>query len=191
MAEAVTENPSFWTGVHIILGTIAEDIVTLGVGLADDPATIALGVGIIVGACYAKNRTNEQSVSNIDTKLKAIGLSRTNNRNNNYSITFQAQGTGMSQNIRKGTTQGNKVIQVFSDKPITKKQALGALSILYSELTPKEQINMADTFTKAAEWIESNKCGYASGYKSIQPSVNPTGNRIDMILKGGNNLTDN
>ena len=29
-------------------------------------------------------------------------LSRTKNRNNNYSITFQAQGTGMSQNIRKG-----------------------------------------------------------------------------------------
>ena len=50
----------------------------------------------------------------------------------------------MSQNIRKGTTQGSKVIQVFSDKPITKKQALGALSILYSELTPKEQINMAE-----------------------------------------------
>ena len=44
MAEAITENPSFWTGVHIILGTIAEDIVTLGVGLADDPATIALGL---------------------------------------------------------------------------------------------------------------------------------------------------
>ena len=44
----------------------------------------------------------------------------------------------MSQNIRKGTTQGSKVIQVFSDKLITKKQALGALSILYSELTPKE-----------------------------------------------------
>lgn len=92
MAEAVTENPSFWTGVCIVLGTIAEDIVTLGVGLADDPATIALGVGIIVGACYAKNRTNEQNVSNIDTKLKAIVLSRTKNRNNNYSITFQAQG---------------------------------------------------------------------------------------------------
>ena len=65
------------------------------------------------------------------------------------------------------------------------------MSILYSELTPKEQINMADTFTKAAEWIESNKCGFASGYKSIQPSVNPTGNRIDMIFKGGYNLTDN
>ena len=47
MAEAVTANPSFWTGVHIILGTIAEDIVTLGVRLADDPVTIALGVGII------------------------------------------------------------------------------------------------------------------------------------------------
>lgn len=77
MAEAVTANPSFGTGVCIVLGTIAEDIVTLGVGLADDPATIPLGVGIIVGACYAKNRTNEQSVSNIDTKLKAIGLSRT------------------------------------------------------------------------------------------------------------------
>lgn len=44
MAEAVTANPSFGTGVHIILGTIAEDIVTLGVGLADDPATIALGL---------------------------------------------------------------------------------------------------------------------------------------------------
>ncbi|WP_276778815.1 toxin TcdB middle/N-terminal domain-containing protein [Treponema succinifaciens] len=191
MAEAVTANPSFWTGVCIILGTIAEDIVTLGVGLADDPATIALGVGIIAGVCYAKNRTNEQSVSNIDTKLKAIGLSRTKNRNNNYSITFQAQGAGMYQNIRKGTTQGSKVIQVFSDKPITKKQALGSLSILYSELNQKEQANMLGTFTEAAEWIESVKGGYVSPYKSIQQKNDPTGNRIDMIFRGGYNLTDN
>ena len=44
MAEVVTENPSFGTGVCIVLGTIGEDIVTLGVGLADDPATIALGL---------------------------------------------------------------------------------------------------------------------------------------------------
>lgn len=50
---------------------------------------------------------------------------------------------------------------------------------------------MVDTFTKAAETIESIKCGFASGYKSIQPSVNPTGNRIDMIFRGGYNLTDN
>ncbi len=130
----------FGQGVCIILGTIAEDIVTLGVGLADDPATIALGVGIIAGACYAKNRTNEQSVSNIDTKLKALGLSRIK---------------------------------------------------LYSELNQKEQANMLGTFTEAAEWTDSVKGGYVSPYKSIQQKNDPTGNRIDMIFRGGYNLTDN
>lgn len=93
--------------------------------------------------------------------------------------------------LRKGTTQGSKVIQVFSDKPITKKQALGALSILYSELNQKEQANMLGTFTEAAEWIESVKGGYVSPYKSIQQKNDPTGNRIDMIFRGGYNLTDN
>ena len=97
----------------------------------------------------------------------------------------------MHQNIRKGSTQGSKVLQVFSDKPITKKQALGTLSVLYSELTPKEQENMLNTFTEATEWIESVKGGYSSPYKSIQQKNDPTGNRIDMIFKGGYNLTDN
>ena len=193
-AVAVAQNPSFWTGLGIIFGTILEDIATFGAGLADDPATLALGIGLIVGTCsvgYVKNRSNAQAIPNVDTKLRAIGLSRTRNRNSKYSITFQAQGSGMSQNIRKGSTQGSKVIKVFSDKPITKKQALGALAVLYCELTPEEQVNMADTFTEAAKWIESVKGGYISPYKSIQKKNNPTGNRIDMIFSGGYNLTEN
>lgn len=80
---------------------------------------------------------------------------------------------------------------MFSDKPITKKQALGALSILYSELNQKEQANMLGTFTEAAEWIESVKGVYVSPYKSIQQKNDPTGDRIDMIFRGGYNLTDN
>jgi hypothetical protein len=34
-------------GVGIILGTIAEDVVTVGAGLLDDPATIAIGLALI------------------------------------------------------------------------------------------------------------------------------------------------
>jgi hypothetical protein len=34
-------------GVGVILGTIAEDVVTLGAGLLDDPATIAIGLALI------------------------------------------------------------------------------------------------------------------------------------------------
>ncbi len=187
----VLKNPSFWTGLGTILGTLTEDVLTFGAGIADDPATLSLGIGLIMVACAAKNHTKEQSINNVDAKLKSIGLSRTKNRNNNFSIVFQAQGSGMYQNIRKGSTQGSKVMQVFSNKPITKKQALGVLEILYTELTPQEQINMLNTFNEAAEWIDSVKGGYSSPYKSIQQKNDPTGNRIDMIFKGGYNLTEN
>ncbi len=47
---------------------------------------------------------------------------------------------------------------------------------------------MMDRFSEAAEWIDEQKCGFAGAYKSIQPKVNPSGNRIDMIFKGGYNL---
>ena len=83
MAEAVVANPSIWAGVSVIFGTVVEDIFTFGVGLADDPATIAIGVGLILGVGYAKNRGTEQSISNVDSKLKAIGLTNTKKRNSN------------------------------------------------------------------------------------------------------------
>ena len=150
---------------------------------------IVLGIVAVAEAInFVQNQNLAKSDRSTDARLMALGLSRTKNRNNNYSITFQAQGSGMLQNIRKGKTQGSKVIQVFSNKPITKSQALGALSVLYSELSPNEQVNMMDRFSEAAEWIDEQKCGFAGAYKSIQPKVNPSGNRIDMIFKGGYNL---
>lgn len=154
-------------------------------GLYDAKKHVVTSIANVKESIKAKTTTT----TNVDAKLKALSLSRTRNRKHKYSITFQAQGSGIFQNIRKGSTQGSKVIHVFSEKPITKKQALGALAILFCELSPKEQENMAGTFIEAAKWIESVHGGYASPYKSVQPKINPTGNRIDMLFMGGYNLT--
>lgn len=72
--SAVVQNPSFWTGIGIILGTVAEDIATFGAGIADDPATLAIGTGLILGACgitsYAKNIVVSRTITDVDSKAK-------------------------------------------------------------------------------------------------------------------------
>lgn len=145
-------------------------------------------IGIASIADWLNNYNFAKDESSVDARLQSIVLSRSKNCNNNFARIFQVQGSGMYQNIKKGSTQGSKVIQVFSNKPITKKQALITLSILYSELSTKELINMNMLFIEVAEWIEDQKVGFAGAYKSIQLKNNPSGDRIDMIFKGGYNL---
>ena len=48
-AESAVLHPSFLTGIGIVAGTIIEDIATLGVGIANAPATLALGFTLIAG----------------------------------------------------------------------------------------------------------------------------------------------
>ena len=59
--SAVAQNQSFWTGVGIILGTLAEDVATFGAGIADDPATLAIGVGLILAAYWVTSNGNNQA----------------------------------------------------------------------------------------------------------------------------------
>ena len=58
---AVAQNQSFWTGVGIILGTVAEDVATFGAGFADDPTTLAIGVALILAACWVTSNGNNQA----------------------------------------------------------------------------------------------------------------------------------
>ena len=48
-AESAVLHPSFLTGIGIVAGTIIEGIATLGVGIANAPATLALGFTLIAG----------------------------------------------------------------------------------------------------------------------------------------------
>lgn len=64
---AAAANPSFWSGIGIILATLVEDVVTWGAGIADDSVTLGLGLTLISRALSlsntnskAQDRTNPQ-----------------------------------------------------------------------------------------------------------------------------------
>ena len=73
--SAVT-NPSFWTGLGIIVGTIIEDIATWGAGIADDPATLAIGCTMLAGVLLASNSKIDTQVAKNDSSDTIVPLYR-------------------------------------------------------------------------------------------------------------------
>lgn len=59
---AAAANPSFWSGIGIILATLVEDVVTWGAGIVDDSVTLGLGLTLIAGALSLSN-TNSKVIN--------------------------------------------------------------------------------------------------------------------------------
>ena len=73
---ATVSNPSFWTGLGVVFGTIIEDIATLGAGIVDDPATLALGATLIAGAILASNSKADVEIGKKDSSDIIVPLYR-------------------------------------------------------------------------------------------------------------------
>lgn len=180
---AVAQNPSFWTGLSITLGTLAEDIATFGAGIADDPVTLGIGVGLILGALgiatYANNKTETKSVSVAKTKEQNQDIN---------AIRFQLQ---------TGSDTPASAVRVSNDKLGVKKQeAYGALAELYSTAVAKEPgLAKCKGFTSAivrmSEAVKSTS-GVATGGNVMRETFTYQGKeyRIDLENLRGINLVE-
>jgi len=187
-AAAVVSNPSFWSGIGIILGTIAEDIVTFGAGLADDPATLAIGASLVIGtlgiAAYSNKKSDAISVSvaKVESKTKE-------NNKGPYSVKLQFQGPSI-QGASRTTGEGCVEVNLRSDKPIPASAVELAVSEKYSTLSKKEQSALAGAYGKVMSTIEKTERngGTGSFYKSYQSSTGKSGDRCDFLVTGEINL---
>ena len=72
----ITSDPSFWSGLCITLGTLAEDIATFGAGIADDPVTLGIGIGLILGSLgitvYENNKTEAKTKTASETENDSL-----------------------------------------------------------------------------------------------------------------------
>ena len=66
---AAAANPSFWSGIGIILATLVEDVVTWGAGIVDDSVTLGLGLTLIAGALSLSN-TNSKVINQTKVQEK-------------------------------------------------------------------------------------------------------------------------
>ena len=177
--SAVVQNPSFLTGIGIILGTIAEDIVTFGAGIADDPATLAIGFTLIAGAygytSYSKSKTE------VKTETKG--------NKGPYSVKVQFQGPsikGKSRTVGEGCVEVN----LRSDKPIKADIVSLAVTEKYAGLSRKEQKALHGAYEKVMNIINTakNNGGASPFYKSIDSNTGTQGDRCDFLTTGEINL---
>ena len=163
-AEAIA-NPSFWAGVGIIVGTIIEDIVTFGAGIADDPATLILGLTLIAGTYSMANYENSKS----ESKSIAIAKAKTKIKTtepNRLVVQIQNCSKGNSRETlgTSGTQYGDPRIGV------TKAQALEALKLATAdlELTNKSMVKSQ---------------GFQNAKKELQSKILASGPQFDTMKK--------
>ena len=165
-AVAVAQNPSFWTGLGIIFGTILEDIATFGAGLADDPLTIAIGIGIITTAVsYEKAKENEQEV------VKSITIAQAKTKQtqpNRLVIQIQDCSKGNSQ-----ATLGTSGTQYGDPRTgVTKAQAITALELATADLAlTNKSIVKSPEFKAAKAELEAKILASGPQYDPIKKNA--------------------
>lgn len=121
--------------------------------------------------------TNSKATTNTDAKTED---------NQGYFVRVQAQGKELSKEIH---------IPIPSDKPVTAKQAIAALSLAEAQLTNRDRKQLGDAFKKAEAWI--NRVSEAGGVPPIgnvpftKRGVSPNDARVDVdVMRGPVNLVN-
>ena len=169
-AEAIT-NPSFWAGVGVIVGTIIEDIVTFGAGIADDPATLALGFTLIAGtygiANYSNSKVESKSVPIAKNEAKTkeqVNVATATEKGVNGLTPIYRTGNGNGTNLTPRPVKDNEGLSYSLVKPakglytMTTMEAVNATGVLFAfEDAPGHvSVNPIDA-SKMPEWQASRE----------------------------------